>query len=134
MGGGGLRRRSGLLGVPPSPGPRWCPAVSPAPCASSSPAAAASFPGTEPSSLPPLLFSDLGRGGGGLGGREQQTADIYSSWLKDILPLIISTQLTSFILLDGCVASPDVRWLHYNYSMMTYLVKFTHVFMQKKTQ
>lgn len=52
----------GVRGVPPSPGRRWCPAVSPAPCAWSSPAAAASFPGTEPSSLPPLLFSDLGGG------------------------------------------------------------------------
>lgn len=60
MGGGGGQRMSESVGVPPSPGQRWCPAVSPAPCAWSSPAAAASFPGTEPSSLPPLLFSDLG--------------------------------------------------------------------------
>lgn len=62
MGGGGGPRMSESVGVPPSPGRRWCPAVSPAPCAWSSPAAAASFPGTEPSSLPPLLFSDLGGG------------------------------------------------------------------------
>lgn len=66
--GEGVKRMSELVGVPPSLGRRWCPAVSPAPCALSSPAAAASFPGTEPSSLPPLLFSDLaGRRGIGWG-------------------------------------------------------------------
>lgn len=43
-----------------------CPEVSPAPCAWNSPAAAASFPGTEPSLLWRLLYSDLGgRDGGG---------------------------------------------------------------------
>lgn len=64
------------VGVPLSQSLCWCPAVSLAPSAWSSPAAAASFPGTEPSSLRPLLYSDLDRGDSrGRGGREDKVSD-----------------------------------------------------------
>lgn len=119
------------VGVPPSPGRRWCPAVSPAPCAWSSPAAAASFPGTEPSSLPPLLFSDLG---GGV--EKQQTAVTYSQSSKEGSPLIFSTRLICFILFDrrARVFMGSRARHHRNYHKINYRMKFRSKNIVKKNK
>lgn len=121
------------VGVPLSRSLCWCPAVSPAPSAWSSPAAAASFPGTEPSSLRPLLYSDLDRGDGrgrGEGGRARFQTDVtYSESLRNAslchLRLCFSTWFIFFmpfyhqikVVKHGYVRRPVDNYLNREYEM-----------------